>query len=54
VNQLPDYIQNRQSRGLAARVSQNLGTSSPPYLSIMGNRFTLVDAAGNEQPIPTY
>ena len=54
MNQLPDYIQNRQSRGLAARVSQNLGTSSPPYLSIMGNRFTLVDAAGNEQPVPTY
>ena len=54
MNQLPDYIQNRQSRGLAARVSQNLGTSSPPYLSILGGRFTLVDAAGNEQPIPTY
>lgn len=54
MNNLPDYIQNRQSRGLAARVSQNLGTSSPPYLSIMGNRFTLVDAAGNEQAIPTY
>ena len=54
MNQLPDYIQNRQSRGLAQRVSQNLGTSSPPYLSIMGNKFTLVDAAGNEQPIPTY
>jgi hypothetical protein len=54
LNNLPDYIQNRQSRGLAQRVSQNLGTSSPPYLSIMGNKFTLVDAAGNEQPIPTY
>jgi hypothetical protein len=54
MNTLPDYIQNRQSRGLAARVSQNLGTSSPPYLSIMGNKFTLVDAAGNEQPVPTY
>lgn len=54
MNTLPDYIQNRQSRGLAQRVSQNLGTSSPPYLSIMGNKFTLVDAAGNELPIPTY
>ena len=54
MNQLPDYIQNRQSRGLAQRVSQNLGTSSPPYLSLKDNRFTLVDAAGNEQPIPTY
>lgn len=54
MNQLPDYIQNRQSRGLAARVSQNLGTSAPPYLSIFGGKFTLVDAAGNEQLIPTY
>lgn len=54
MNQLPDYLQNRQSRGLAERVSQNLGTSSPPYLSLKDNRFTLVDAAGNEQIIPTY
>jgi hypothetical protein len=54
VNQLPAYIQNRPSRGLAARVSQNLGTSAPPYLSILGGKFTLVDAAGNEQLIPTY
>ena len=54
MNQLPAYIQNRPSRRLAQRVSENLGTSSPPYLSIMGNKFTLVDAAGNEQPIPTY
>lgn len=54
MNNLPDYIQNRQSRGLAARVSQNLGTSSPPYLSILGGKFTLVDAAGNEQPVPTF
>jgi hypothetical protein len=54
MNQVPDYLQNRQSRGLAAKVSQNLGTSSPPYLSILGNKFTLVDAAGNEQPIATY
>jgi hypothetical protein len=54
VNQLPDYIQNRPSRGLAARVSQNLGTSAPPYLSILGGKFTLMDAAGNEQLIPTY
>jgi hypothetical protein len=51
---LPDYIQGRQSRGLAERVSQNLGTSSPPYLSLKDNRFTLVDAAGNEQIVPTY
>src|ERR1700722_13097543 len=54
INNLPDYTQNRQSRGLAQRVSQNLGTSSPPYLSIMGNKVTLVDAAGNEQTLPTY
>lgn len=54
MNNLPDYLQGRQSRGLAARVSQNLGTSSPPYLSLISNRFTMVDAAGNEQTVPTY
>jgi len=54
MNTLPDYIQNRQSRGLAQRVTQNLGTSSPPYLSILGGKFTLVDAGGNEQPLITF
>lgn len=54
MNQLPAYLQNRPSRGLAQRVSENLGTSSPPYLSLKDNRFTLVDAAGNQQAIPTY
>ena len=54
MNQLPDYLQGRQKRGLAATVSQNLGTSSPPYLSLKDNRFTLVDTAGNEQMIQTY
>lgn len=54
MNQLPDYLQNRQSRGLAQRVSQNLGTSSPPYLSIMDGKFTLIDSAGNEQPVLTF
>jgi hypothetical protein len=54
MTEVPDYIQNRPSRGLTSRVSSMLGTSSPPYLSIMDNKFTLVDAAGNEQPIPTF
>jgi hypothetical protein len=54
MTELPAHLVNRQSRGLAQRVSQNLGTSSPPYLSILGGKFTLVDAASNEQNIPTY
>lgn len=52
--QLPAYLQNRQSRGLAQSLSANLGVGSPPFLSIMGNRFTLIDAAGEEIPVATY
>jgi len=53
-NQLPAFIAASPRRNLAERVTANLGTSAPPYLSIRDNRFTLVDAAGNEQPVTTY
>ena len=51
---LPAYLQNKQSRGLAQSLVANLGAGSPPFLSIMGNRFTLIDAAGEEIPVSTY
>ncbi len=53
-NQLPAYLQNRQSKAVAQVLQANLGAGSPPYLSIEGNRFRLIDAVGNEQPVPTY
>ena len=53
-NTLPTYLQNKQSRGLAQSLSANLGAGSPPFLSIMGNRFTLIDSAGDEIAVATY
>ena len=54
MNNLPAYLQNKTSRGLAQTLVGNLGAGSPPFLSIMGNRFTLIDAAGEEIPVSTY
>src|SRR5216684_3248822 len=52
-NQLPTHLASRQSRGVAAQVASLGGIGSPPYLSIEGQRFTLVDAAGEERPVTT-
>jgi hypothetical protein len=54
-NQLPDYIRNKQggTPSLAHKAIGNVGAGAGPYLSIMGDRFTLVDIAGNEQPVQT-
>ena len=54
MNQLPAYLQNRASKGLAQSLVANLGVGSPPFLSIMGNRLTLIDSAGEEIPVTTY
>jgi hypothetical protein len=51
VTNLPAYLLNRQPRGLAEAVISGLNTGAPPYVSIRGSRFKLVDAAGNEQPV---
>jgi len=37
-------------RSLATVAAANLGRPMPPRLSIDGNRFTLIDSAGNERP----
>lgn len=52
-HQLPVHLQNRQSKPVRQAL-QNLNRSSPPYLSIEGGRFTLVDAVGNELPVQTF
>ena len=51
---LPPHLQKYQTRDIGQTLSQNLGTAAPPYVSIAGNRFTLIDAAGNEMPVPTF
>lgn len=48
VNQLPAYLQNRQSKTVTDRAASGLGGSMPAHISIQGNSFTLIDAAGNE------
>jgi hypothetical protein len=52
--QLPAHLQTYQVPDIGATLSQNLGSSMPPHVSIGGNRFTLVDAANNEIPVPTF
>jgi hypothetical protein len=52
--QLPARFANRQNkRSLVAAVSAGLGMASPPYVSIKGGSFTLVDANGEQEPVET-
>lgn len=53
MNQLPTYLQQLQPSGLAARAAEGIGSALPPHISIRGNAFTLVDAAGNKQTAQT-
>ncbi len=53
MNQVPAHLLNRQGRNLAGAAVQGLGGNNPPHVSIARNRFTLVDAAGNEKPVNT-
>lgn len=51
---LPAFLQNYQpDEQLANALSANLGSGAVPYLSIMGNRLTLVDASGDQEPVTT-
>lgn len=53
--QLPQHLQNRQIRSLTERAAEGMGSSLPPHISIQGNSFTFIDAAGNEyQPVLTF
>lgn len=46
MNQLPAYLQNRAGQSVAQRATAGMGSVLPPHISIAGNTFTLVDAAG--------
>lgn len=55
VANLPAHLQNRQVRSLTERASEGMGSTLPPHVSIQGNSFTFVDAAGNEMnPMLTF
>jgi hypothetical protein len=51
---LPDHLANRPRSGALDDIGAGLGASTPPYVSIKGNRFTLVDAVGNKIPVQTF
>jgi hypothetical protein len=52
--QLPARFANRQERrSIAEAVTSGLGMASPPYVSIKGGQFTLVDANGEQEPVET-
>lgn len=50
---LPAYLQSLSLPNRAETAVANLGTGTPPYISLKANRFTLVDAAGAEEPVET-
>lgn len=53
--QLPAHLQGRQVKSLTERASEGMGGALPPHVSIQGNSFTFIDAAGNEfQPLLTF
>jgi hypothetical protein len=54
MNSLPSYLLNRQSRATTEDMVSGIGSSIPAHLSITDNRFTLVDASGNEKPVQTF
>ncbi len=50
---LPAHLQKAQLPRLSDRATEGMGSSLPPHISIRGNEFTLVDAAGEEITIDT-
>lgn len=53
-HQLPAYLQNRQVQDFTDYAGDGIGGALPPHVSIQGNMFTLIDAAGQEfQPMAT-
>ncbi len=51
--QVPAYLQNTGLPDFTDRLGANLGTRAQPYLSIEGDRLTLVDATGDTRPVLT-
>jgi len=54
MNSLPAYLLKRQSRATTEDLVSGIASSVPAHLSIKDNRFTLVDASGNEKPVQTF
>lgn len=50
VMQVSPFLANRANRGLNLQATAGIGGPQPPRISIAGNRFTLIDAAGNQRP----
>jgi hypothetical protein len=50
---LPAHLQKAQLPRLSDRATEGMGSAMPPHISIRGNEFTLVDAAGEETSIET-
>jgi hypothetical protein len=52
--ELPARLANRTAGPkLAEAVTAGLGSAAPPYISIEGGSFTLVDSSGSEVPVDT-
>jgi hypothetical protein len=51
--QLPAYLQNSNLPDFTDRLGANLGTRAQPYVSIEGDRLTLVDTNGDTEPVLT-
>lgn len=52
--QLPAHLAQFQSARLSETIAGNIVSAASPYISIQGNKFTLVDGAGNEQAVGAY
>lgn len=53
MTQLPDFLKNRRSAAVAQTVASGIVGGMPAHVSILGGRFTLVDATGEQIPVQT-
>jgi hypothetical protein len=50
---LPAHLQKSQLPRLSDRATEGMGSAMPPHVSIRGNQWKLVDAAGDESELQT-
>jgi hypothetical protein len=50
---LPAHLRKTQLPRLSDRATEGMGSALPPHISIRGNEFTLVDAAGEKTSVET-
>lgn len=48
--QVPAYLMNRVLKRTPESLIRGIGGGQPPHISLKGNRFTMVNAAGEERP----